>query len=166
MLRVTRLTLPIHDLPPSLLGLRIVHFSDLHFGHDVSDRYLSRLAETILRLRGDLLVFTGDFVNYAHLEESPRLAAFLNKLSAPLGCYAVSGNHDYESYIGINRQGEYDIVENVPLEAVKALGRLWKKQPLAKKRAAARLTQQTPKKELVALWPTAHYNSFTTRRVL
>ena len=32
LLRVTRLTLPIRNLPSTLLGLRVVHFSDLHFG--------------------------------------------------------------------------------------------------------------------------------------
>lgn len=150
LLRVSRFTVSVRDLPPTLLGLRIVHFSDLHFGPDVSDRYLARLADTILRLRGDLLVFTGDLVNYANLVEPQRLKAFLSKLSAPFGCYAILGNHDYESYVGINRKGEYDILERVPMEAVKALRRLWSKHPLTKSHAP-RLGRQLPAKQLVDL---------------
>ncbi len=150
LLRVTRLTLPIRNLPSTLLGLRIVHFSDLHFGPDVSDRYLSRLAETILRLRGDLLVFTGDFINYAKLVQPQRLKTFLSRLSAPLGCFAILGNHDYEAYVGINGEGEYDTIENVPMEAVKALKRLWSKHPLAK-RHAERLKILHPHEQLLDL---------------
>lgn len=150
LLGVTRLTLPIRNLPPALLGLRIVHFSDLHFGPDVSDRYLAHLAETILRLRGDLLMFTGDFINYANLIQPQRLQAFLRRLSAPLGCYAILGNHDYEAYVGINPAGEYDTIENVPMEAVKALKRLWRKHPLAKRHAST-LGRLRPHEQLMAL---------------
>ena len=116
----------------------------------MSGPYLSYLAETILSLRGDLLAFTGDFLNYANLVQPQRLKTFLSRLSAPLGCYAVLGNHDYESYVGINHEGEYDMIENVPMEAVKALKRLWCKHPLAK-RHAARLKGLRPHQPLLSL---------------
>jgi len=150
LLRVTRLTLPIHNLPTTLLGLRIVHFSDLHFGPDVSDHYLTLIADTIGRLQGDLLMFTGDFVNYAHLDQPERLSVFLNELSAPLGCFAVLGNHDYEAYVGINHAGEYDVIQNIPLEAIKALRRLLHQQPIVK-RYADGFQRQRPKQQLVSL---------------
>jgi predicted MPP superfamily phosphohydrolase len=47
----------------------------------------------MLREAPDLVVLTGDFVSFQHA--IPDVAAVLRGLRAPLGVYAVAGNHDY-----------------------------------------------------------------------
>jgi len=91
---VVRLEVGAEGLPAGLDGLRIVHLTDLHAGPLLPSgrlRYWRALAE---RERPDLLVFTGDFVDSQPEELAPLLEAFRD-FPAPLGRYAVLGNHDY-----------------------------------------------------------------------
>lgn len=109
LLKTNRLNIPIPNLPTSLSGLKIVHFSDLHFQHSTSQRFLSKISRQINALSPDLILFTGDFICYSQLVQPQRLKDFLCSLSAPHGCFAIFGNHDYEKYVSINSLGHYDI---------------------------------------------------------
>jgi len=91
---VTRLTLPFTDLPPGLDGLRIVQLSDLHAGPLVGSGVLRRWRELAERERPELLLFTGDLVDSRPEELQPLLDAFAG-FPAPLGRFAILGNHDY-----------------------------------------------------------------------
>jgi len=93
-LKVKRLTLPLHNLPLSLDGFRLVHLSDLHIGSAVPGWFFHRVIETVRQLAPDAIVLTGDFV-HTRPENSQELVALLSKLQAPQGVFAVLGNHDY-----------------------------------------------------------------------
>lgn len=107
----TRSLLPIRNLPRDLNGFHIVQISDLHFHHHTSASFLDKIVRKCERLRPDLIAFTGDFLCFSQLNEPERLRAFLQRFSAPYGCYAAFGNHDYASFISINCQGDYDVIE-------------------------------------------------------
>ncbi len=107
---VTRKTIKIDRWPQELQGLKLLHFSDLHLHKDTSQQFLRRLTDKIQALNPDLIAFTGDFLCRANIGDKSRLQNFLNTLSAPLGCYAVLGNHDYAEPTTINSQGEYDLL--------------------------------------------------------
>lgn len=83
-------------LPPSLDGLRIVQLTDLHIDGSRGRDWLREVVERAQALTPDLIVITGDlvdgFVNALSVEVAP-----LAELSAPLGVYFVTGNHDYFS---------------------------------------------------------------------
>lgn len=111
IVKTTHLTLNIPNIPQPLHGLRILQFSDLHLQKNTSERFLNRISRKIRSLNPDLIVFTGDFLCFSNLEESERLSAFLNSLSAPYGCYAILGNHDYQDYVSINSAGDYDRID-------------------------------------------------------
>lgn len=108
ILSTTHLKLPIKNLPKQLEGLKIVQFSDLHMHAGVSDRFLNRLSQKINRLKPDVLVFCGDVISYGKIKQPERLKKFLNSLSAPYGCYAICGNHDYAGCVAVNEHGDYD----------------------------------------------------------
>lgn len=111
--RLLKTTQLIWNLPPlasHLHGLKIVHLSDLHFHKKVSKNFLEKISRHVRRLRPDLIIFTGDFLCYSHLEDSERLSSFLCSLEAPLGSFCTFGNHDYAQYVSLNRQGVYDLM--------------------------------------------------------
>jgi predicted MPP superfamily phosphohydrolase len=79
-------------LPAELDGLSILHLSDLHFTGVIDLPYFERVVEYARAMPADLVVFTGDLLDREDLVDW--LPATLGKLSAPLGCCFVLGNHD------------------------------------------------------------------------
>jgi uncharacterized protein len=90
---VRRLDVRVDHLPAGLAGMRIVQLSDLHVGPHTSRRHLARIAAAVREARPDLLVLTGDQVDDYAGDIEPFAAAF-NGLAAPLGVFAIAGNHD------------------------------------------------------------------------
>ncbi len=85
--------LPIPDLDPRLHGLRIAHVSDLHLGAPGVNLRAARRAEALLaEAAPDLIAITGD--QLSHERGAHQLLRFLRGLQAPLGVFAVLGNHD------------------------------------------------------------------------
>lgn len=84
------------QLPAAWDGLSIVHFSDTHFRGPVTRAYFEQAMAAVQEQQGDIIAFTGDLLDRRDcLEWVPET---LGKLSAPLGCYFVLGNHDW--YLG------------------------------------------------------------------
>lgn len=134
LILTTKLTVSIPGLPPALKGLKILQFSDLHINPQMSDRYLNRLKKKVAALAPDILVFTGDFICCANLTESERLKDFLKTLpTAPCGSYAILGNHDYQEFVSINSEGEYDVIGGKASILHRGFKRLFSKTRLKKK---------------------------------
>lgn len=79
-------------------GLKIVHISDIHYGRVTFDNELEELVKKVNRTKPDIIVFTGDLIDQdtkMSNEDNDRVAKILSKLTARIGKYAVSGNHDY-----------------------------------------------------------------------
>ncbi len=98
---IKRVKLAFKDLPPSFDGLKVVQISDIHAGSLDSPAQVERGVEMVNDLNPDIICFTGDLVNEDKDEVNPFLEIF-QKLKAPLGKFAVLGNHDY---YGVPRQG-------------------------------------------------------------
>ncbi|MGC9372116.1 MAG: metallophosphoesterase [Thermovirgaceae bacterium] len=75
---------------------RVALVSDIHAGLMVNNHWLGRIVETVNGTRPDMVLLAGDIVdgNVTHAQEE-RLSEVLSELSAPLGVYAVPGNHEY-----------------------------------------------------------------------
>jgi hypothetical protein len=84
---------------PQLKGLRIAVISDLHGGsHYIDAAKIERVVAMTNAAKPDLVLLTGDYMitgvvggRYMPIEA---MAARLKRLRAPLGVYAVLGNHD------------------------------------------------------------------------
>lgn len=71
--------------------MKLLHISDLHFGHH--DPVLAEgFADDINAQKPDLVVASGDFTQIGTKEEFEQAREFLDKLNAPV--FAVPGNHD------------------------------------------------------------------------
>ena len=88
------------NLPSSFHGTKIVHFSDLHYQSTFGEKDLTNLVDKIQDLEPDILIFTGDLTDAKTKitqEDLQQLIHAFQKLSAPLGMYAVRGNEDYHN---------------------------------------------------------------------
>ncbi len=74
--------------------LRIGFASDFHAGPMTHPALLERACDALAANRPDLLLLGGDFVSLDASAIEP-LAARLGRVPAPLGRFAVLGNHDY-----------------------------------------------------------------------
>lgn len=96
--KTEHITLNINGLHEDLNGLKIVHLSDMHlpsFYHH-SNR-LTEIMEDINELRPDLIINTGDFVNYGW-REFKGFDTLLRVAKSRYGNFAVMGNHDFGTY--------------------------------------------------------------------
>ena len=80
---------------PSLKGFRLVQISDLHIGMlHLNEKWLAKVADTILTLNPDAVVITGDLVEGDFAEISPQLQV-LDRLQGILHKFYITGNHEY-----------------------------------------------------------------------
>ncbi len=97
----TEHTVALPHLPAALAGLRVVQLTDLHRSRHTSDRLLRAAVAQCVAWRPDIILLTGDFVNHDPADIAPCmeiLAPLAPRTTggsiAPLGVYAVPGNHD------------------------------------------------------------------------
>lgn len=93
-LTVNRIELPIRGLPRAFAGLRVAQLSDFHFGPHIPPGYLEGTIERTAAEKPDVVALTGDYIDRGpnHVREAAKL---FRHLKAPLGVFAVLGNHDF-----------------------------------------------------------------------
>jgi uncharacterized protein len=97
---VSEVEVRLASLPQALDGTVVVQLSDLHLGGILGRAWLERRVAQVRALRPDLIAVTGDLVD-GDVEEVESLLPSLQKLRAPLGVWAVTGNHEF--YAGVDR---------------------------------------------------------------
>lgn len=93
-LQLSRETLSIARLPPSLSGTRIGLMTDIHHSRWVSADDVGAAVRLLMSAQPDLIVLGGDYVTWADRAFIEPAAEALSVLSAPHGVFAVLGNHD------------------------------------------------------------------------
>jgi predicted MPP superfamily phosphohydrolase len=81
-------------LPREMEGTVIVAMSDLHVGSLIDERWLAARIAQVQAQKPDLVVLLGDMFE-GHCKDESELLPILRRLSAPLGVWAVSGNHEF-----------------------------------------------------------------------
>lgn len=111
-----------NGIPKSFSGLKIVHFSDVHYGRTTNFEDFKKLINEINLTKPDIIIFTGDFIDKdinASKDEITKIKDELSKLESTYGKYYVSGNHDIKlknyneifDFAGfINLDDKYDII--------------------------------------------------------
>ena len=91
--RVRRFTLSIPALPRALDGITIAHVSDIHVGRMTCGRVLREIVNTTNALRADLVLLTGDLIDYALADLSEGIA-LVKAMEGRYGLWMIEGNHD------------------------------------------------------------------------
>ena len=78
--------------------LRIVLVSDLHIGSLIGEAWIGRIVDTVNKAQPDMVCIAGDIFdgNIDAIRDLPGVISRLRSINAPLGVYAVLGNHDID----------------------------------------------------------------------
>jgi predicted MPP superfamily phosphohydrolase len=93
-LTVATAEIAVPALPEPFDGLGVLLLTDVHAGPFVSAAALAQAFDRIRAIEADLILLGGDLVT-CRARELDDLAPLLRSLAAPLGCFAVLGNHDH-----------------------------------------------------------------------
>jgi predicted MPP superfamily phosphohydrolase len=98
------LVMKSHKIPEGVHKVRVAQVSDIHLGIIVRDKLLSRVIKKVNAEKPDIVVSTGDLVD-GTTRHINHLIEILKNIHAPLGRYAVMGNH--EIYGGAEQTAEF-----------------------------------------------------------
>lgn len=93
--QITQPDIWLDRLPSALDGLCIVHLTDFHHSLLTPLEDIERAVHLANQLGADVAALTGDYVTLSRDYVWP-VARALGKLRAPLGVFAVLGNHDFQ----------------------------------------------------------------------
>lgn len=108
MFKINEIAIINKNLDSSYNGLKIVQFSDLHYGRTTDEEKLKKVIEEINNLKADIVIFTGDLMDELDINED-ELEIIIKELKAiecKLFKFAVIGDYD-QKYLNIYK----DIME-------------------------------------------------------
>ncbi len=104
------------SLPDSFHGIKIVQFSDIHYGTTINKKELNKIVKKINKLKPDIIVFTGDLIdNNISINDNIKeeVITSLNNLDASLYKYAIYGDEDDEkNYKEIMEKCDFKLLKN------------------------------------------------------
>ena len=111
--------------PQSAPAVRLVQISDIHLGPTIKGDFLAAVVERVMARKPDIIAITGDLVD-GSVASLGQDAAALRELSAPLGVYFITGNHEYYSgaaqWINYVRSLGITVLENTSVVVQSAAG--------------------------------------------
>ena len=93
-------------------GLKIVHFSDLHYSSTVNKSDLKKIVDKINFINPDIIVFTGDLIDISDSEKIKEVTSELKRLNAKIGKYAVNGDKDINEFDIIMKNCGFTVLNN------------------------------------------------------
>ena len=113
---VIKKDIPIHGLDQGMDGFTIAQISDFHIGPTVKGGYVRQVVEQVNRLEPDIIALTGDLVD-GSVKYLAKEVAPLKDLSARIGKYFTTGNHEYYSGVDawldeVDRLGFTNLVDS------------------------------------------------------
>jgi predicted MPP superfamily phosphohydrolase len=84
--------------------IRIAQISDVHLGILIREGRLEKILEKVKAASPDIFVSTGDLVD-GQTDSLNGVGNLLREIKAPLGKYAITGNHEF--YAGLDRSLEF-----------------------------------------------------------
>ena len=97
---IMKTNVPINNLHKDMEGLKIAQISDLHVGPTIKKGYVESVVNKVNELNPDLIAITGDMVD-GSVDYLAKHVEPLKDLSANIGKFFVTGNHEY--YSGVDQ---------------------------------------------------------------
>ncbi len=111
-------TLP--GLPESLDGTVVIAMSDIHLGSQIDEHWLTERVAQVNNEKPDMVILLGDIFE-GHETPSEHIINIFKKFSAPMGLWAVSGNHESEVISTLLSKAGFNFLHNRWAEVCKGL---------------------------------------------
>ncbi len=95
-IQLNTVSIRMPHMPPGSKPIRIAQISDLHLGGGTGMERLEKVVSLLKQSQADMIIASGDMIDGPY-EDLQSFAAALVEVQAPLGKYAVNGNHEYYS---------------------------------------------------------------------
>ena len=95
--KLNTVEIPVKDLPGAFEGYKVIQLSDIHLGSFLTTEPLKNIIKIVNEQHPDLILFTGDLVNFTTSEALP-FEFEMKRFSAKDGIFSILGNHDYGDY--------------------------------------------------------------------
>jgi uncharacterized protein len=92
--RIKRVSVPVINLRPELVGFKIAQISDLHIGATIRRPYVEKVVRKVNKLESDIVVLTGD-IGDGKVEHYRSDIAPMGKMKSRYGSFFTPGNHEY-----------------------------------------------------------------------
>ena len=118
LLKVNEYGIKNIKLDAELNGLKIVQFSDIHYGTSINEKELDKAIKKINELKPDIVVFTGDLLdkNIKLSKNSKKIITKkLKEIKPKYYKYAIYGDNDYvnkEEYDNILSNSNFILLDN------------------------------------------------------
>ena len=102
-------------IPDSFSGLKIIQFTDLHYGSTIFIEDVKNLVKLINSRNPDMVIFNGDLITAEYKitnDEKEKLTKALASINASIGKYAVMGDEDNDNYSGLMKQANFTLLNN------------------------------------------------------
>ena len=114
-IRTVEITVFTDKLPTDADLVRIVQISDLHIGRNFDPNQLTKAMELTREAEPDIIVLTGDMIDM-DMREDTYYYRILGSVEAPLGKFAVTGNHEYfagySQSVDFMRRAGYEVLSS------------------------------------------------------
>ena len=117
-LKTNEISYQTNNIDISYNGLKIIHFSDLHYSKNTNKKSIYKLIKEIKRIKPDLVLFTGDLINDNTKLDNKDTNFLINQLSlikSTYGNYAIFGDSDYlksDTIKNIYIQSNFNLLNN------------------------------------------------------
>ena len=102
-------------LPSNFNGLKIVHFSDIHYGRTTNLETIKSVVKEINILNPDIVIYTGDLYEKnidIPDKEKEKIVTELKNIDFTIGKYAIKGDSDKKVYENIMIDAEFELIDN------------------------------------------------------
>jgi len=139
-IEIKKIEISLARLPEAFDGFTIAQLSDFHYEDHFSVFPIRESVQIVNSLNPDLIVLTGDFITVPIVDTHSRnarkaaksaapCAAILRDLKAPMGKFAILGNHDANAdpprVIGALREHGIPVLVNRSVPVERGSARIW-----------------------------------------
>lgn len=127
IVRITRISVQLPGLPSSWKGKTAVWVSDTHLGQVRNHGFAQEIATMVQNLHPDIIFIGGDLYDGEAVDVDQLIEPF-SRISAPLGIYFITGNHeefyDNTKYLQAVRRAGMQVLYNkkVDLDGLQIIG--------------------------------------------
>ena len=117
IININEINIKTNEISENFHGIKILHFSDLHYGTSINKNNLNKIINKINATKPDIVIFTGDLIDKSYKASKSDikfLTKSLKKINSNLGKYGVIGEDDFynKDFNNIMYDSDFIVLKN------------------------------------------------------